>query len=368
MKDHEYMKIALELAGRGCGFVNPNPMVGALVVKDGEIIGRGYHEKYGQPHAEQNAIANCNVSPVGASIYVTLEPCCHYGKTPPCCEKIIESGITRVIIGSADPNPLVKGKGVEILRENGIEVVEDVLRDECDALNEVFLHYIKTGLPYIVMKYAMTIDGKIATYTGKSKWITGELARERVHEDRHKYSAIMIGVGTLIADDPMLNCRIENCKDPIRIICDTNLKSPIDSRIVRTANDIRTIIATSCDDREKQREYIGAGCEIIVISKREGHVDLKELILKLGDETIDSIIIEGGGNLNWSAIKSGIVNKVQSYIAPKIFGGESSKNPVEGMGIDSPEDGLHLKNIKITHLGPDILIESEVEKHVHRDS
>lgn len=368
MKDNEYMKMALELAERGCGFVNPNPMVGALVVKDGKIIGSGYHEKYGELHAEQNAIANCSVSPVGASIYVTLEPCCHYGKTPPCCEKIIASGITKVIIGSADPNPLVKGKGVKTLRKNGIEVVEDVLRDECDLLNEVFLHYIKTGLPYIVMKYAMTIDGKIATYTGRSKWITGELARKRVHEDRHRYSAIMIGVGTLIADDPMLNCRIENAKDPIRIICDTNLRSPIDSRIVRTANDIRTIIATSCEDKEVHSKYIEAGCEIIVIPKSKGHIDLKQLILRLGEDKIDSIIVEGGGNLNWSAIKSGIINKVQSYIAPKIFGGESSKSPVEGMGIGNPEDGLYLKNMKITNLGPDILIESEVEKHVHGNS
>ena len=196
MTDIEYMKIALDLAKKGRGFVNPNPMVGAVVVKDNEIIGQGYHEKYGHLHAERNAIADCKVSPMGATIYVTLEPCCHYGKTPPCTDAIIESGIKKVVIGSSDPNPLVAGKGVEILKSNNIEVVENVLKEECDKLNEVFFHYIKTKTPYVVMKYAMTMDGKIATYTGKSKWITGEESRLNVHKDRHKYSGIMVGVGT----------------------------------------------------------------------------------------------------------------------------------------------------------------------------
>ena len=227
MTDTEYMKIALELAKKGCGFVNPNPMVGAVIVKGDEMIGMGYHEKYGNLHAERNAILSCKKSPKGATLYVTLEPCCHYGKTPPCTEAIIESGISKVVIGSSDPNPLVQGQGVNILRNNGIKVIENVLKEECDEINKAFFHYIKTKTPYVVMKYAMTIDGKIATYTGKSKWVTGEEARQNVHKDRHKYSAIMVGVGTVLADNPMLNCRIEECKNPIRIICDTNLRTPI---------------------------------------------------------------------------------------------------------------------------------------------
>lgn len=360
MTDLDYMEIALELAKRGCGFVNPNPMVGAVIVKDNEIISKGYHERYGGFHAERNAILNCKSSMDGATIYVTLEPCCHYGKTPPCTDLIIKSGISKVVIGSLDPNPLVSGKGVKILRDNGIEVVENVLKEECDKLNEGFFHYILKKRPYVVMKYAMTIDGKIATYSGKSKWITGEEARYRVHQDRHRYSAIMVGIGTVLMDDPMLNCRIKDSKNPIRIICDTNLKTPIDSKIVKTAVDIPTIICTACKDKEHQQQYIDRGCKVIEVPKKDNHVDLNILMDKLGQEEIDSILLEGGGTLNWSALDSGIVNKVQTYIAPKIFGGIEAKSPVAGMGIENPNNAFYLKNKNIIQLGEDILIESEV--------
>ena len=361
MTDIEYMKIALDLAKKGRGFVNPNPMVGAVVVKDNEIIGQGYHEKYGHLHAERNAIADCKVSPMGTTIYVTLEPCCHYGKTPPCTDAIIESGIKKVVIGSSDPNPLVAGKGVEILKSNNIEVVENVLKEECDKLNEVFFHYIKTKTPYVVMKYAMTMDGKIATYTGKSKWITGEESRLNVHKDRHKYSGIMVGVGTVLADDPMLNCRIQNGKNPTRIICDTNLRIPLDSNIVKTSQEIPTIIATSCEDKQKQKAYMDKGCKVVQISKKDNHIDLNILMRYLGEEEkIDSILLEGGGALNWSALNSHIVNKVQTYISPKIFGGIEAKSPVSGIGVENPNHAFYLKNTSIKQIGEDILIESEV--------
>lgn len=361
MTDIEYMKIALDLAKKGRGFVNPNPMVGAVVVKDNEIIGQGYHEKYGHLHAERNAIADCKVSPMGATIYVTLEPCCHYGKTPPCTDVIIESGIKKVVIGSSDPNLLVAGKGVEILKSNNIEVVENVLKEECDKLNEVFFHYIKTKTPYVVMKYAMTMDGKIATYTGKSKWITGEESRLNVHKDRHKYSGIMVGVGTVLADDPMLNCRIQNGKNPTRIICDTNLRIPLDSNIVKTSQEIPTIIATSCDHKQKQELYMDKGCKLVQIPKKDNHIDLNILMRYLGEEEkIDSILLEGGGSLNWSALNSHIVNKVQTYISPKIFGGIEAKSPVSGIGVENPNQAFYLKNTSIKQIGEDILIESEV--------
>lgn len=200
IKDMEYMQLALALARKGCGWVAPNPMVGAVIVKDGEIIGQGWHEKCGQPHAERNALASCTKSPRGATMYVTLEPCCHTGRQPPCTDAILEAGIRRVVVGSGDPNPLVAGKGIQILRAHGIEVTENVLREECQRLNEVFFHYIRTKRPFVVMKYAMTLDGKIAAYTGASKWITGEKARNHVQEQRHRYSAIMAGVGTVLAD------------------------------------------------------------------------------------------------------------------------------------------------------------------------
>lgn len=367
MKDTEYMRLALQLAEKGCGHVNPNPMVGAVLVKEGRIIGQGYHERYGAPHAERNALASCTESPEGAALYVTLEPCCHYGKTPPCTEAILRSNIQKVVVGSRDPNPLVAGKGIRKLRRRGIEVVEGVLKTECDKLNEVFFYFMQTGKPYVVMKYAMTMDGKTAAYTGASKWITGEAARSRVHQDRSRYSAVMAGIGTVLADDPLLTCRIDGGKNPLRIICDTELRTPLSSQIVATAGEIPTVIATVCTEAEIQRPYIEAGCRILPVLKRGGHLDLSELMTKLGEEKIDSILLEGGSILNWSALQAGIVNKVQAYIAPKLFGGANGKTPVAGMGVSRPEDAFFLTNSKVTCLGEDILIESEVKSHVYRN-
>lgn len=367
MIDIEYMKLALDLAKKGCGFVSPNPMVGAVIVKNNKIIGQGWHEGWGGPHAEANALLDCKKDPEGGTIYVTLEPCCHYGKTSPCTEAIIESGIKRVVIGSLDPNPLVAGKSVDILRKHNIEVVENILKEECDQLNEVFFHYIKTGLPLVVMKYAMTMDGKIATYTGKSKWITGEIARQRVQEDRQKLSGIMVGVNTVLADDPLLTCRLDKGRNPIRIICDTHMRTPLTSQIVLTSKDVPTILATSCKDMERHKAYMDAGCNIMVIPQKQNHIDLKLLMVRLGEKKIDSLLLEGGGTLNWSALESGIVNKVQAYIAPKLFGGVKSKTPVQGLGVERPDSSFSLRNSQITKLGEDFLIESEVVYNVHRN-
>ncbi|MDD6795784.1 MAG: bifunctional diaminohydroxyphosphoribosylaminopyrimidine deaminase/5-amino-6-(5-phosphoribosylamino)uracil reductase RibD [Clostridiaceae bacterium] len=359
MVDTQYMKQAIKIAKKGCGWTNPNPMVGAVIVKDNEVIGEGYHERWGGLHAERNALANCTKSPEGATLYVTLEPCCHYGRTPPCTEAIIESGISRVVVGSLDPNPLVAGKGIEILRKSGIDVVEGVLKKECDEVNEVFLHYIKNKDPYVVMKYAMTMDGKIATYNGKSKWITGEEARKKVQEDRNRYSAIMVGVNTIIKDDSRLTCRIANGKNPIRIICDTNLRTPLDSNVVVTSKEVETIIAT-CSNDDRKQQYIDSGCKILRVDKKNGYVNLKSLVKKLGELNIDSILLEGGATLNASALEAQIVNKVQTYIAPKVFGGEKAKSPIGGIGVSAPIDAYKLKPLKFYHLGEDILIESEV--------
>ena len=240
-----YMMRALELAAAGMGHTLPNPMVGAVIVRDGHIIGEGYHEAYGGLHAERNALASVTEDPAGADMYVTLEPCDHHGKTPPCTEAIIESGIKRVFVGSSDPNPKVSGKGIEHLRQEGIEVVTDVLKGKCDELNKLFFHHIQTGQPYICMKYAMTADGKIATRTGESKWISGEESRRIVHEMRREYPAIMAGLNTVIKDDPLLTCRTEGGVDPVRIICDSSLCIPEDSNIANTAHDIPTFAACS---------------------------------------------------------------------------------------------------------------------------
>ncbi len=357
----EYMKIAITEAKKGMGFVNPNPMVGAVIVKNGEIISKDYHHKYGEFHAERNAILSCKENTEGAEIYVTLEPCCHQGKTPPCTQAIIDSGIRKVYIGSDDPNPLVAGKGISILREHGIEVITGVLKEECDRLNKPFFHFIKNKTPYVVMKYAMTADGKIASFTGKSKWISNEKSRQNVQKSRLRYSGIMAGINTVICDNPMLTCRLENGRNPVRIICDSKLRIPLDSNIIKTSKEIPTIIA--CTENVPVTNMIAvqkAGAELIKTSSDNGHVNLKELMIKLGERQIDSILLEGGGGLNFSALKSGIVNHVQIYISPKILGGKTALSPVGGLGFDSPDSAVKLGKVEITTIGEDVLIDCEV--------
>lgn len=366
MDDQDYMRRALQLAERGRGWTSPNPMVGAVIVRDGHILAEGWHARYGDLHAERAALANAEEAVRGATMYVTLEPCCHHGKQPPCTDAIIDSGITRVVVGSADPNPLVAGKGVAILRAAGIEVVENVLREECDALNEVFLHYIREKQPFVVMKAAMTLDGKIATYTGASRWVTGEAARAHGHSLRHRYRAIMVGSGTVLADDPLLTCRIENGRDPLRIVCDSRLRTPLSARLVQTARETPTLIATCVEDAARIAPYENAGCRVWSLPERDGHVDLVALMQRLGAENIDSVLIEGGGTLAWAALEAGIVQKVYSYIAPKLFGGRDAKTPVEGEGVALPEECAQLSATNISRLGEDVLIESEVQHHVHR--
>lgn len=365
LKEEMYMSLALQLAKQGSGWVNPNPLVGAVIVKNGRVIGKGYHTGYGQPHAEREALANCSESPIGATLYVTLTPCCHQGKTPPCTEAIIQSGISRVVIGSADPNPLVGEKSLSILANHGIEVVSGVLKSDCNGMNQVFFHYIQSRTPYIVMKYAMTMDGKIATVTGASKWITGELSRTKVHEDRHLYAAIMVGIGTILADDPSLACRLAGAKQPVRIICDSTLKTPLTARVVQTANDIPTIIATCVSDTLRITPYLKSGCQVVTLPRDDQGVDLNALMTYLGKQEIDSILLEGGQALNSSALEAQIVHRVQTYIAPLLFGGVAAKSPIGGEGVKLPSDAYHLSKPTVTRLGEDILLESEVQ-YVHR--
>lgn len=365
MNDNEYMRLALKLAAKGCGWTSPNPMVGAVIVKNGTIIGQGWHEKYGGPHAERNALASCTESPQDAEMYVTLEPCCHHSRQPPCTDAILSAGIRRVIVGSGDPNPLVSGRGIQILREHGIEVTEHVMQEACDRLNEIFFHYIRTRQPFVIMKYAMSMDGKIAAYTGASKWITGEAARDHVHRQRHRCTAIMTGSGTVLSDDPLLTCRINGGRNPIRIICDTRLRIPLTAQVVTTAGQIPTILATCCTDAQKLTPYEESGCRILSVNEKDGHVDLRQLMDKLGQEQIDSILLEGGGTLNWAALECGIVQRIQAYIAPKLLGGKDARTPIEGTGVPRPSDAFYLKLDQVTQLGEDYLIESEVKPNVY---
>lgn len=355
----KYMLRAIELAKGGIGFVNPNPLVGAVIVKDGRIIGEGFHERYGELHAERNALKNCAENAEGADMFVTLEPCCHYGKNPPCTEAVIESGIKRVFVGSFDPNPLVAGKGIAMLREHGIEVIEGFLRGECDKLNDIFFHYITAKTPYVVMKAAISADGKIAAVTGDAKWITNEKSRAHSHETRKRVSAILVGVNTIIADDPMLNCRAENPSNPARIICDSSLRIPLDSKIIETAREIPTYIATVCRDTKKIEAIEQRGAHIIKTAVRDTKVDLSDLMKQLGQMGFDSVLIEGGGEIHASALRERIVNKLQIYIAPKLIGGDG-KNAVAPLGILCAKDAVMLKNPVISCFDGDVLIEYEV--------
>ncbi len=358
----EYMRRAVELAKLGIGKVNPNPLVGAVIVKEGRIIGEGYHAKYGELHAERHAFSRLTEEAEGAEMYVTLEPCCHYGKQPPCTQAIIEHGIKKVFVGSDDPNALVAGKGVRALREAGVEVVTQVMKEECDALNPVFFHFITTKTPYVLMKYAMTMDGKIACDTGKSQWITGEEARSHVQETRDALMGIMVGIQTIISDNPRLTCRIPGGRNPIRIICDSHLRIPMEAEVVQTAKKMKTVVATVSSEQEKISALGEAGVKVLITDSADGKVDLQDLMQKLGQEKIDSILLEGGGTLNQSALQSGIVNHIQIYLAPKIFGGTGKYTPVSGIGVKEPDEAYLLINRKIGIFGEDILLDYDVAK------
>lgn len=363
-EDIEYMRRAIELAERGVGFTNPNPMVGAVIVKGGKVIGEGWHERCGEWHAERNAFKNCTVPAEGATMYVTLEPCCHYGKTPPCTEAIIEHGIARVVVGMEDPNPLVAGKGIALLREAGIEVVCGVEEEALREQNRVFLKYISTKLPWVAMKTAMTLDGKIATRTGDSKWITGAEARAYVHELRHRFMAIVVGIGTAVADDPLLNCRIEGrgVRQPIRVVVDSNARLSLDSQLVKTAGEYRTIVAhTRFAPEESVKALREAGVEMLLCKEKEGLVDVRNLLELLGQSGIDSILLEGGGSLNYTFLSEGLADELYAFIAPKIVGGMNAKTPVEGAGMEKMADAINLELENVLNIGHDVLLKLKVK-------
>lgn len=356
----DYMKRAIELAKFGEGAVNPNPLVGAVIVKNGKIIGEGYHKYFGGNHAEVEAINNATESVCGADIYVTLEPCSHYGKTPPCALKIVECKFKNVFIGSKDPNPLVSGKGIKIIEDAGINVYTGICEKECNKLNEVFFKYIKTKKPFVVMKTGTTLDGKISTVTGESKWITNEKSREYVQKLRNSLLGIMVGVNTVIKDNPRLTTRIEGGRNPIRIIADSTLRTPENANVLDVSQG-RCIIAVSQKaDASKCERFKQKGVEIVVAGDEK--VDLKKLMKILGGMGIDGILLEGGGELNFSMLKEGLVDKVITIIAPKIFGGKLAKTSVMGEGIENINDAFNLKDITVDNIENDIVITGYVEK------
>ena len=361
--DESYMKRALYLAAQAKGHTSPNPMVGAVIVKDGRIIGEGYHHQAGEPHAEVNAINSANESVEGATIYVTLEPCSHYGRTPPCSDLIIDKKLKRVVVAALDPNPVVSGSGIERIRNAGIEVVTGVLEEESRKLNEVFNYFITTKRPFVVMKYAMTLDGKIATETGESKWISSVASRNHAHHLRGQLSGIMVGIGTVLKDDPRLTCRVDGLPQPVRIVMDSQLKIPMDARVLTEQNKAETVILTTDQAPSAKKEALEKrGVMVKIVKESDGHVDLDEAMRIIGEYGVDSLLLEGGGTLNGAALKAGIVHKLSVYIAPKLLGGAEAISPVMGHGVQHMTDAYKVKSVETTRIEDDLHIEAYIDR------
>jgi diaminohydroxyphosphoribosylaminopyrimidine deaminase/5-amino-6-(5-phosphoribosylamino)uracil reductase len=357
--DMEYMQRAIELATQARGRTSPNPMVGAVIVKDGKIIGEGYHKKAGTPHAEIHALAAAGNEARGATLYVSLEPCCHHGRTPPCTEAIINSGIKRVVIAALDPNPKVAGGGLQRLKEAGIDAEFGLMQEAAMELNAVFFKYIQRALPYVALKTAMTLDGKIAAGSGDSRWITGPEARQHVHQLRNIYDAIMVGIGTVLADNPRLNTRLQEGqgRDPVRVIIDNQLDLPVNSIIAQSSREQPSLVFCGKEiDEHKASELSRLGVEIIKTDLENGLVPLQEVLAILAQREISSILVEGGAELNASLIEQGLVDKFYWFITPKIIGGREAKSPVGGSGYQFMREALELSIRDIKSLGRDILI------------
>jgi diaminohydroxyphosphoribosylaminopyrimidine deaminase / 5-amino-6-(5-phosphoribosylamino)uracil reductase len=348
MEDEFYMKMAMKLAKRGQGRTSPNPMVGAVVVKNGEIVGKGYHKRYGEPHAEGNALKKAGENSKGATLYVNLEPCCIYGHTPPCTETIIKSGINKVVCSTADPNPKVKGKGIKKLKQAKIEVKTGVLKAEAEKLNEAYFKFMKTGLPLVILKVAQTIDGKIATKSGDSKWITSEDARKFVHQLRSQVDAVLIGANTAIKDNPDLTIHNQKGENPKRIILDSYCRISPQLKLIKNNKDGKTIVGT-VDSKKK------LPVEVWRIKKdKEGKVDLLGLLKKAKEKNITSILVEGGSEVFTSLLKSNLVDKIYCFISPKILG--EGKSSFGDLGIIKVSDSICLKDAEIRKFSNDLLI------------
>lgn len=361
--NEKYMRLAMQLAGNAIGRTSPNPLVGAVIVKDNRVVGCGWHRKAGTPHAEVHALNQAGELAQGADVYVTLEPCAHYGKTPPCAKALVEAKVKNVYGGLLDVNPKVAGKGFKILEDAGIHVEYGFLQDELRKQNEVFFKWIEHKKPFVVLKAAMTLDGKIATATGQSKWITNETSRAYGYKLRDIYDGIMVGINTVIEDNPMLTARVDGGKNPIRIVVDSSLKIDINANVVQDKS-AKTIIATTDKaDKDKILKLQAQDVDVIVVDKDENDkVDIEKLLDILGQQNICSILVEGGATLSGSFVAKKLVDKVYFFIAPKIVGGKEAKTPVAGTGILNLQEALALKDIQIEKLEEDILIIGRVDK------
>ena len=371
--NEKYMRMAIELAKKGAGGVNPNPMVGAVVVKNGEVIGRGYHKFFGGPHAEVYALEEAGKEAEGATIYVTLEPCSHYGKTPPCAKKIIDMGIKKCFIGSSDPNPKVAGRGVAMLKEAGIEVVENVLKEECDEVNQVFFKYIKTKIPYLFVKCGITLDGKIALSNGISKWITNSIAREKVQYYRNKFMGIMVGINTVLTDNPSLTARIENGVNPFRIIVDPHLKINEYCKVVKNNEDEKTVIITSqknlfAEDTENteiqiKQKRLAEENKVKFIFIDGEKFSFRKMLEEIGKAGIDSVLLEGGETLISLAFEENAIDGGEIFIANKILGDSSAKPFISGFVREKMDEAIQLTNVRNNIYGENVGMEFYFKKY-----
>ena len=354
--DESYMREALRIAEYARGRTSPNPLVGAVIVRDGAIVASGWHRAAGEPHAEIHALRMAGELARGATLYVTLEPCAHHGRTGPCAEAVIAAGLARVVIALSDPNPLVAGRGIHLLTAAGIEVTTGICEDEARRQNEIFLKWVTTKRPFVTLKTAMTLDGKIASHTGASRWITGAAARARVHAYRNEYDAILVGIGTVLADDPSLTTRLEHGtgKNPLRIVLDSEARTPLDAKLVADGAAPTIIVVSERADHRRVNLLRACGAEVVTLGAQR--VDIAALLDYLGARDITSLFVEGGAAVNWSLLAGGSVDKVHAFIAPMLMGGETAKTPIGGTGFDSPQTALRLRDVTVEQLGADILV------------
>ena len=366
--DEQYMRQALDLARNGRGRTSPNPVVGAVIVKDEVIVGRGWHQKAGTAHAEIHALAEAGSAAKNATIYVTLEPCCHQGRTGPCTEAILAAGIERVVVAMVDPNPLVAGCGISRLRERGLTVDTGVLSDEAAQLNAPFIKWISCSMPFVTMKNGISLDGKIATQTGESRWITGAESRLEVHRMRNMSDAIITGIGTVLADDPELTTRLpEGGKSPVRVVLDRMARTPVGAKILNI-QAAPTIIAVSAASPQERRDALAAaGAEVLIVPETEGKLDLAFLLRSLGQRCLTNVMVEAGGSLNSSFLFGNYVDKVVLFIAPKIIGGSGAPGPYGGTGCGALSEAVELEDMIVRHLGEDLMVEGFVKRRESRD-
>ena len=365
IRDEKYMRLALRLARRGMGTTSPNPMVGAVVVRGDRIVGRGYHRRAGEPHAEVLALRGAGEKARGATLYVTLEPCNHFGKTPPCTEAVLKAGIRKVVVGMKDPNPLVSGRGIQRLRKAGIEVEVGALGEACRELNAPFCKYITARTPFVILKGALTLDGKIATPSGDSRWVTSPESRQEVHRLRQAVDAVMVGIGTVLRDNPLLNVRLSRPnpkRQPLRIVVDSRLRIPMTSRLVQTAFQYPTLIAATRAASPAKIHRLGKKkVEVWALPKNSrGKVNLGVLMKKLGERGIVSVLLEGGAQLNASALRERLVDRLLFFYAPKIAGGAKAPGVIGGEGVRRMRDAAPVELVRIRRIGPDLLVEAKV--------